>query len=458
MNQTINRGYLSFLAVTGALGGLLFGFDIAIITGAGPFITRRFALSDLGLGWAFSSLLFGCVIGCFVAGRLADRYGRKRLLVLVAMLFAVTSIATALAGNFTAFVTARFLGGLAVGGVSLLSPMYVAEVAPPSLRGRMGTLYQLSIITGVIISYGINYLLRNTGTNNWRWMFLSGVVPSAIFLLFIAMAPETPRFLAIAGKTDDAFSVLERIGGAATAHAEIAEIETSLKNRRDSEGGFRASGFRRPGVRRALAASIGLAILVQVSGINTIMDYAPAIFQSAGWKVDGALASTFIVGLTEFVFTILSLWMIDRFGRKPLYIVGSLGMTVTLVLLVVKALQGQFHGNFVLITILAYLAFFASCVGPVFWTLIPEIFPNDVRGAAMIVPVLIQWVANAMVVLLFPFAFHVIGKASTFGFLALMALAQGLFTWFFLPETKNKRLEEIEGYWTASKQAVSVEP
>jgi MFS transporter, SP family, arabinose:H+ symporter len=457
MNQAINRSYLAFLAITGALGGLLFGFDIAIITGAGPFIMRRFALSDLGLGWAFSSLLFGCVIGCFIAGRLADRYGRKRLLVLVALLFAVTSIATALAGNFTAFVTARFLGGLAVGGVSLLSPMYVAEVAPPLLRGRMGTLYQLAIITGVIISYGINYLLRDTGVDNWRWMFLSGVVPSAIFVLLIAMAPETPRFLAIAGKTDDAFAVLERIGGAATAHAEIAQIEASLQKHNERENGFQANGFKRPGVRRALAASIGLAILVQVSGINTIMDYAPAIFQSAGWKINGALASTFIVGLTEFAFTIVSLWMIDRFGRKPLYIVGSLGMTITLALLVLRAQEGQFHGSFVLVIILAYLAFFAACVGPVFWTLIPEMFPNDVRGAAMIVPVLIQWVANATVVLLFPFAFHVIGKASTFGFLALMALTQGVFTMFFLPETKNKPLEEIEAFWIASKETFSVE-
>lgn len=453
MTQPINRGYLGFLAITGALGGLLFGFDIAIITGAGPFITRRFALSDLGLGWAFSSLLFGCVIGCFIAGRLADRYGRKKLLVLVALLFAITSIATALAGNFTAFVTARFLGGLAVGGVSLLSPMYVAEVAPPSFRGRMGTLYQLSIITGVIISYGINYLLRNTGADNWRWMFLSGVVPSAIFLLLIAMAPETPRYLAIAGRAKDAFAILERIGGAATARAEISAIERSLQKAPEDGG-----GFHRPGVRRALAVSIGLAILVQVSGINTILDYAPAIFQSAGWKVNGALASTFIVGLTEFVFTIVSLWMIDRFGRKPLYIVGSLGMTATLVILVITALEGKFHGNFVLVVILSYLAFFAACVGPVFWTLVPEIFPNDVRGAAMIVPVLIQWVANAMVVLLFPFAFHVIGKASTFGFLALMSLLQGLFMWLYLPETKNRRLEEIEAFFTASKQPVSVEP
>jgi MFS transporter, SP family, arabinose:H+ symporter len=452
MNVAVNRTYLAFLAITGALGGLLFGFDIAIITGAGPFISRTFVLSDLGLGWAFSSLLFGCVLGCFVAGKLTDRYGRRMLLILVAALFAVTSIATALAGDFTIFVTARFFGGIAVGGVSLLSPMYVAEVAPPHLRGRMGTLYQLSIITGVILSYGINYLLRDTGPQNWRWMFFSGVVPSAVFLLLISLAPETPRFLAKAGKMERAFAVLEKISGAATARSELTEIEASVLWSVTTKG-----AFRRVGVRRAVAASVGLAILVQVSGINTIMDYAPSIFQSAGWKINGALASTFAVGLTEFVFTILSLWMIDRYGRKPLYIVGSGGMTITLLLLVVAALDGHFHGTFILVVILTYLAFFASCIGPVFWTLVPEIFPNDVRGVAMIVPVLIQWVANAVVVLFFPYAFHVIGKASTFSFLALMSLIQGVFTWLRIPETRNKRLEEIEVFWTAPNAVVSVE-
>lgn len=452
MIQSIHRGYLGFLAVTGALGGLLFGFDIAIITGAGPFIARTFALSDLGLGWAFSSLLFGCVLGCFIAGGLADRYGRRKPLIVVAALFALTSIATAAAGTFPVFVSARFLGGIAVGAVSLLSPMYVAEVAPHDLRGRMGTLYQLSIITGVIISFGINYLLRATGPDNWRWMFLSGVAPSAVFLLLISLAPETPRFLAKAGKSAQALAVLERISGAAIARSELSAIEKSVTERPSA-----AEAFRRPGLRRALAASIGLAILVQVSGINTIMDYAPSIFQSAGWKMDGALASTFIVGLTEFVFTIASLWMIDRYGRKPLYVAGSGGMTITLLLLVAAALDGRFHGDFVLIVILAYLAFFACCIGPVFWTLVPEIFPNDVRGAAMVVPVLIQWVANAVVVLFFPYAFHVIGKASTFGFLAAMSLVQGVFTWLRVPETKNKRLEEIEAYWAAPKSALSVE-
>lgn len=435
---------MAFLASTAALGGLLFGFDIAIITGAGPFISRTFSLSDLGLGWAFSSLLFGCVLGCFIAGRLTNRFGRKKPLLFIASLFALTSIATAAAPNFEVFVTARFLGGLAVGGVSLLSPMYVAEVSPPSIRGRMGALYQMSIVIGVIVSYGINYLLRNTGTNNWRWMFFTGVLPAAVFLLLISMAPETPRFLAMKGKMREAFVVLQRISSTESANNQLAEITATLHKEKVSW-----QALLRPGVRRALTVSVCLAVLIHVSGINTIIDYAPAIFQSAGWKVDGALASTFIVGVTELLFTFISLWTIDRYGRKPLYIIGSLGMAVSLMSLVVIVLEGQFHGAIVLALILTYLAFYASCIGPVFWTLVPEIFPNDVRGLAMTVPVLTQWVINAVVVLFFPYAFHVIGKGITFGFLALMCLSQGLFTWAYVPETRNKHLEEIEAYWTS---------
>jgi len=452
VDKSINLRYVLFLASTAALGGLLFGFDIAIITGAGPFIIRAFSLNDFGLGWAFSSLLFGCVVGCFIAGRLTDRYGRKRLLIIVAGLFAVTSLATAAATSFTAFVSARFLGGLAVGAVSLISPMYVSEVSPASIRGRMGALYQLAIMVGIITSYGINYLLRNSGNDNWRWMFLTGILPSIAFLLLVTLAPETPRFLALHGKKEDAYKVLERIGGAANAHTELAEIMASQHKETKT-----LRNLMRPGVRRALAVSAGLAILIHVSGVNTIIDYAPTIFQSAGWKVDGALASTFIVGMTEFLFTILSFWFIDRYGRKPLYVIGSFGMALSLAALVVAVLAGHFHGLIVLVLILVYLAFFATCIGPVFWTLVPEIFPNDVRGMAMTVPVLTQWVANAFVVLLFPYAFHVIGKALTFGFLALMSLAQGIFTWAYVPETKNKRLEEIEEYWVKPKQELSME-
>jgi len=440
--KQINFAYLLFLAATAALGGLLFGFDIAIITGAGPFLTTYFNLNDLSLGWAFSSLLFGCVIGSLIAGRIADFWGRRRLLLVVSILFAATSIATGMAPSFTLFIIARFTGGLAVGGASILSPMYVAEVSPPAYRGRLGTLYQLAIVSGVLISYLTNYFLRNAGDANWRWMFITGVIPSLLLFILLLRAPETPRYLFMAGRHTEAFTILERISGRETAEFEIAEMQAANSAAKTS---WRA--LASPGLRRALIAGFCLAILVHVSGINTVIDYAPAIFKSAGWKIDAALFSTFIVGVTNFAFTLISFWAIDRYGRKPLYIIGSLGMTGALLLLCGADLTGHFRGATVLVLVLAYLAFFASCIGPVFWTLVPEIFPNYIRGTAMTVPVLTQWVANAVVVLFFPLAFHQLGKAITFGFLATMALLQAVFTWWFMPETKNKPLEEIEEFW-----------
>jgi MFS transporter, SP family, arabinose:H+ symporter len=442
MKTNINVSYVIFLAATAALGGLLFGFDIAIITGAGPFLTKHFNLSDLSLGWAFSSLLFGCGLGSTVAGRLTDFYGRKKILLVVAVLFAITSLGTGAAPSFTFFIMARFIGGLAVGGASILSPLYVAEISPPSLRGRMGTLYQMSIVTGILISYAINYLLRDAGPANWRWMFITGAIPSVLFFVMLLSVPETPRYLFMAGKERQAFAVLERIAGRESAEFEASEIRASLLNKRKAW-----RDLLRPGIRRAVLVGFCLAILVQVSGVNTIIDYAPAILKSAGWKIDAALFSTLIIGLTNFVFTFVSFWAIDRYGRKPLYIIGSLGMTAALVVLTWAALMARFQSSVVLVYILVYLAFFSSCIGPVFWTLVAEIFPNDLRGTAMVVPVLTQWIANAAVVLFFPLAFNQIGKAVTFGFLATLALAQAVFTWFFVPETKNKPLEEIEEYW-----------
>ena len=265
------------------------------------------------MGWAFSSLLFGCVLGSAAAGRVTDFYGRKKILLIVAVLFAITSAATGLAPTFTLFIVARFLGGLAVGGVSILSPMYVAEISPPTLRGRMGTLYQMSIVTGILISYTINYLLRDMGPANWRWMFLTGVIPSVLFFLMLLRVPETPRYLFLAGRRDEAFAILEQIAGRETAEFEAAEIQASLFHRRK---GWR--DLLRPGIRRAVLVGFCLAILVHVSGINTIIDYAPAILKAAGWNIDAALLSTFVIGLTNLVFTCVSFWVIDRYGRKPL--------------------------------------------------------------------------------------------------------------------------------------------
>ncbi len=280
-------------------------------------------------------------------------------------------------------------------------------------------------------------------------MFITGVVPSIVFFALLLLAPETPRYLLRVGNERKAFAILERITGKETAEFEISGIRASFLEKK--------SAWRdlwKPGIRRAVVVGFFLAILIHVSGINTIIDYAPTIFKSAGWKIDAALFSTFIIGVTNFVFTILSFWIIDRCGRKPLYITGSLGMTVALLMLFTTVVTGQFHGVLVLVLILAYLMFFSSCIGPVFWTLVPEIFPNYIRGTAMTVPVLTQWVANAVVVLFFPLAFHQIGKAVTFGFLAAMALTQAVFTGFFVPETKNKTLEEIEEFWRQDQNSV----
>ncbi|HEY1902740.1 MAG TPA: sugar porter family MFS transporter [Terracidiphilus sp.] len=439
--------YVFLLGATAALGGTMFGFDIAIIVGAGPFLVQHFGLSDLGLGWAYSSLLFGCILGSVVAGRLTDTYGRKRILVFVSLLFILTSIVCGIAPTFTALVVARFAGGLAVGAVSVLSPMYVAEVAPPKIRGRMGATYQLSITAGILASFLINYWLRNAGAWNWRWMFLSGALPSLLFFLVLLKAPETPRFLFRIGKKQEGMALLERLLDAHEAAVEGVEIEASLAG----SAGLPDPADRRA-LRRVLAVSFVLAILVQATGMTVILDYTPLVLKSAGWMIDAVLFSTFLTGGINFVSTLLSLWTIDRYGRKPLYIVGSLGMAAALLLIVLASLFRQASGAVLLCLLLFFIASFASCIGPVFWTVLPEIFPNKARGRAMIVPVVTQWLTSALVVLLFPVAFHRAGVLPTFAFLACMGLLQAVFAWRFLPETKGKTLEEIEEFWNPSRQ------
>jgi MFS transporter, sugar porter (SP) family len=436
----MNLRYVLFLACTAATGGLLFGFDVAIISGAGPFLARHFELGDFGLGVAFSSLLFGCALGSAIAGRLSDRYGRRYVLLWIAVLFALTSVVTAIAWDFPSFLAARFIGGLAVGGVSLVSPMYISEVAPAPVRGRLGALYQMSIVTGILVSYCINYLLHDIGPDNWRWMFGTGVIPSVIFFALLLRAPETPRFLFMTSRHDEARAVMHRLGDSQYEVSSASAVAAAGSSRSWRE-------MFQPGVRRAVFVGFWLAILVHFSGINTVIDYAPTIFLSAGWQLDAALLSTFVVGLTNFLFTLVAFWTIDRYGRRPLYIAGSLGMAAMLAALTIAVLLGHFRGPLVLILILAYLICFCSCIGPVFWTLMPEILPTRIRGTAMIVPVLTQWVANAVVVLLFPAALHRLGQAPTFAILGAFSLAQALFTWKFVPETKNRTLEEIEEHW-----------
>jgi len=438
----INIIHLLLISLVAAMGGLMFGFDIAIISGAVPFIEEYFNLNELELGWGVSSLLLGCIFGAMFAGKLSDLYGRKRMLIIVALFFAVSCLVTALSTDFIVFVTARLVGGLAVGAASMLSPMYIAEISPSKVRGTMVALNQLTIVSGILISYLINYLLHDIGENNWRWMFASGTIPSVLFFVFLFFVPESPRWLYKFKQEKKAFNILEKIGGHENATREIAQIKKNLKQSKAN-----LKELLKPGIKKVVGIGIMLAILIQFSGINTIIDYAPIIFESTGSSIDAALFQTFIIGIINFTFTFIAIAIIDKVGRKPLYLVGSAGMTITLLLLTTLFITGHFKGIIVLILILLFIAFFASCIGPVFWVYMSELFPNRVRGTAMSVAVLVNWLCNFLVVLLFPWMLREVGGAFTFGFLALMGLVMLIFTWRYVPETKGKTLEEIEEFW-----------
>jgi len=434
--------YLYFICLIATMGGLMFGFDIAIISGAVPFIQPYFGWNELQLGWGVSSLLVGAIIGAFGSGILSDIFGRKKVLIFVALFFAVSCSFTALASSSFIFISARLFGGLAVGAASVLSPMYVAEVAPPKNRGMLVSVYQLAIVLGILCSYTINYGLHNID-NNWRWMFATGIIPSVLFFVGLFFIPESPRWLYKAGRQIDSLKVLKRIGGESLAKVEIQQIAESLQG---NSGAVSAGELFKPSVRKVMIIGFFLAVFVQISGINTVIDYAPKILLAAGVEINNALLQTSLVGFINFIFTFVAILFIDKLGRRSLYLIGSMGMVVTLIMLAISFYL-KMEGIFTLICILMFIAFFASCIGPVFWTLLSEIFPNKIRGKALAFASFTQWIFNFLVVLLFPHFLASLGGARTFLFLAVMSFLQWLFTYLYVPETKGKSLEEIEQIW-----------
>ncbi len=414
-----NSGYLYFICLIATMGGLMFGFDIAIISGAVPFIQPYFGWNELQLGWGVSSLLVGAIIGSLGSGILTDRFGRKKVLIVVALFFAVSCVLTALAGSSVLFVSARLFGGLAVGAASVLSPMYVAEVAPPKNRGMLVAVYQLTIVLGILCSYTINYWLHDI-ENNWRWMFATGIVPSVLFFIGLFFIPESPRWLYKAGRKEESLKVLTRIGGEALAKMEIVEIAESLKVNETSNQWRDVQAI----ITQGHDDWIFSGGACQISGINTIIDYAPKILLAAGVEIKNALLQTSLLGLINFIFTFVAIIFIDKAGRRLLYLIGSMGMAVTLVLLALSFYL-KMDGIFTLVCIMLFLMFFSSCIGPVFWTLVSEIFPNRIRGKALAFASFTQWIFNFLVVLLFPHFLVLLGGAVTFFFLALCRLYNG---------------------------------
>jgi sugar porter (SP) family MFS transporter len=436
---SIRSAYLP--AMTAAIGGLLFGFDTAVINGAIVFIQQQFGLSDSKTEIAASSLLLGCVVGASVAAFTSDRFGRKRVLLGAAALFTVSSIGAALPRDLIEFSFARLVGGVAIGIASTLSPLYVAEISPAQKRGLLVSLNQLAIVTGILLSYSVNYLLTGAGPTNWRWMFASAAVPSVAFLLTLLFIPESPRWLVQQGREQEAKRFLAQIVGPQAASREIEAIRAAIS---EESGDLLDVTFR-----KALMVAILIALFSQFTGINTIIYYGSLVFMQhvPHQTASSALWANVIIGTINFTATIVGMLLIDRSGRKSLLMSAFGGMALSLVA-VSTAIHFQASGIIVLAFVLTYVACFAVGVGTGTWVLMAEICPTRVRGRAMSIATVCLWCGTLLVTLTFLSLVHLFSAAGVFLLYAIVSIAALLFVWHGVPETKGRTLEEIEKFWS----------
>lgn len=449
-----NKKYITFIAFSAALGGLLFGYDTAVISGAIGNLTEYFHLTPIETGWAISSALVGCLIGALFSDYLSNRFGRKATMLITAILFILNSIGTALPISFTMFVLFRIVGGIGVGIASMVVPMYIAEIAPPKRRGALVGNYQLAIVIGIVVVYFVNYFIALQGDANWnlnigwRWMFGSEIIPSVLFLVFIFLIPESPRWLFQKGKSTEAIGVLEKLNSPDDA----IQVQTEIQNSLHQEDKNQWEQLKNPIFKKALLVGIGLSVLQQLTGINAILYYAPEIFKSLGSSTDVSLLETSILGVVNLIFTLLAIRFVDKMGRKPLLYIGSIGMTIAL------AAVGLFIyynalGNWVLPFLLLFMASFSISWGPIVWVLLSEIFPNKIRSLALAISVFIQWVANFVVTQVFPSLVENqwlktnFNGAFPFYLFSIICLISLLFVWKNVPETKNKSLEQMDTLW-----------
>jgi SP family xylose:H+ symportor-like MFS transporter len=451
MNNSKN---ITFIALSAALGGLLFGYDTAVISGAIGNLTEYFHLSPVETGWAISSALVGCLIGAFFSDFLSDTFGRKVTMIITAILFILNSVGTAFPTSFTMFVIFRIIGGIGVGIASMVVPMYIAEIAPPKRRGALVGNYQLAIVIGIVVVYFVNYFIALQGDADWnlnigwRWMFGSEIIPSILFLIFIFLIPESPRWLFQKGETSKAIVVLQKLNTA----EEVAQVQSEIENSLHQEDKNQWKHLGNPIFKKVLFVGVGLSIFQQLTGINAILYYAPEIFKSLGSSTDVSLLETSILGVVNLLFTLLAIRLVDKMGRKPLLYIGSIGMTIAL------AAVGLFIyfnaiGNWVLPFLLLFMASFSISWGPIVWVLLSEIFPNKIRSLALAISVFIQWVANFVVTQVFPSLVENqwlkdnFNGAFPFYLFSIICLFSIFFINKYLPETKNKSLEEINELW-----------
>ncbi|MDD5521015.1 MAG: sugar porter family MFS transporter [Kiritimatiellae bacterium] len=452
--------FLAAICLVASVGGLLFGFDTAVISGTFGFVEKQFALSKFELGWFGSAALVGCIVGAAVAGWFGDRFGRKPVLIVGAVFFFVSALYSAIPRTFTILMWARVIGGVGVGIASVLAPMYISEFSPPKIRGRLVALYQLSIVIGILLAYYSNaVLLRFSETHPaafggkgvlhwalveqvWRGMFGAEMIPNVIFIVLLLLVPESPRWLVEVGRMDQAFRILARVGGRAVAEQEMVQIRDAIGK---EEGSIRE--LFQPGLRLALIVGLGLSIFGQMTGVNIVVYYGPMILEQAGLKMGSAFQYQVILGFINLVFTLVAIWKVDTWGRRPLLIWGMVVVTLMMGITGLLFAMKLTSGIWIVIALSTYMACEALSICAVIWVLTPEIFPNRIRGRAMSVVVFANWGTNTVSAFLFPWFVDRFGMHAGFFTFSAICLVATVFFWRFVPETKGKSLEEIERYW-----------
>jgi len=450
--------YLFIITLVVSLGGFLFGFDMAVVSGILPLLQKQFSLSAFLEGWFVSSALVGCIVGVAISGELSDRLGRKKPLILAAVLFLLSALGCSLLPSLPGIIVARLMGGIGIGIASNVVPLYISEIAPTRIRGRLVTYYQFAVTLGILVAYLTNSAMLHYGlahandtagwlhtilvSEGWRGMFGIGVIPAILFVFGLFMVPESPRWLMQQQRMQEATTILNRINNHIEAQA---SLQQGRKAQQDKKISYRT--LLEPQWRKALIIGILLPLFSQFSGINAIIYYGPSILNNAGISLSNSLLSQIIFGGANMLFTLIAIWKVDSLGRRPLYLVGTAGATISLLLTGICFFTGATTGWALLFCVLAFLASFAFSIGPLKFVVAAEIFPGNIRGRAMAISIMVMWIADTIVGQLTPILLKSIGTAFTFWLFALFCLIAFITVYKLLPETKGKSLEQIEKDW-----------
>ena len=460
----VNMAFIAAIVAVATIGGFMFGYDSGVINGTQQGLEQAFNLSALGTGFNVGAILLGCAAGAFIAGRLADIIGRRTVMMISAVLFIISALGTGAAESSMIFIIARFIGGLGVGAASVLSPVYISEVTPANIRGRLSSVQQIMIITGLTGAFLANYVLAATaggstaelwGYPAWRWMFWLQIIPASIFLLTLLLIPESPRYLVAKGKAAQAEAVLTKLFGSAEARRKVEEIDNSLAADHHRPKFSDLIDKTRNRIRPIVWTGIGLAVFQQLVGINVVFYYGAVLWQSVGFSEDDALQINILSGSLSILACLVTIAVIDKVGRKPLLLIGSAGMAITLALMagafstattVNGAVQlGDGAGLLALISANAYVVLFNLSWGPVMWVLLGEMFPNQIRGSALAIAGFSQWIANFAISVSFPSLAEKLGLPATYGFYAASAAISFFFVRLMVRETRGQELEDMTG-------------